>query len=181
MLILIPSTNTEAILLLTFSYQVLKTRKSSCGKAQEVYCPMWGAGGPVLVGGGTSVLIREVPQSWGTPQKGLGTNHWLVYLPGRDMGPVIRSIMRWRWGNPPLRCELTIKLKLLPSLILRMQAIINYLCALKNNMRYVHLRFFLCGSNKTSWNRDLFMTITSICLRNLIIALGVFALNHLCP
>ena len=30
-----------------------------------------------------------------------------------------------RWGTPPSRCELTDKLKLLPSLILRMRAVIS--------------------------------------------------------
>ena len=40
-----------------------------------------------------------VPLSWGTPQ--LGTWNQRGVSPSKDMGPVVGSIMGWRWGNSP--------------------------------------------------------------------------------
>ena len=100
------------------------------GVAQQS-CPGWGVpqswpGGtpvlfwlmgyssPVLAGGtqdrglplpGTGKDLepktRERTCDWGTPRRDL----WPVTgaPPIKDMGPVVGSIMGWRWGNPPSR------------------------------------------------------------------------------
>ena len=59
-------------------------------------------------------LERELGPVTGVPPgKGPGTSHWGIPWKGHNTSG---SIAGWRWGTPPPpRCELTNKLKILPS------------------------------------------------------------------
>ena len=75
-------------------------------------------GGYTIPSQGVPHLCQGVPCTGVPLGKGPGTSQWGTPWKGHGNSG---SIMGWRWGTPG--CELTNKLKLLPSLILRMRAV----------------------------------------------------------